>query len=584
VFWSWYDGGGMAEFQPNGALRWRVAAKQVARRNNRSMAHYPDFATFERLAAEADYVPVYRRVLSDVLTPVSAFHKIDDGGSACLFESVIGGEKVGRYSFLAAEPFMTLEARGKTVSIMDRSARSSRAADVDERHRTKDRWEALERTLPADEVDDAVVALRDTGIEFVAAIESDNPLRELREYVHRIRVAKVSGLPPFVGGAVGYAGYDTVRYVEDLPHAPNDDRGLPDLSFAFYDHMVVFDNVQKTAIVVVLTNVGLGVKDPKFSKAGWRNAYDDACRRVDRLIEKLSAPRDSLAPVDIETAGEAHIAYQSNFTQPQFEDAVRKCIEYIRAGDIFQVVISQRLSVPLAVDPFEVYRTLRVVNPSPFMFFLRSPQCTLVGSSPEIMVRVVDGKVTVRPLAGTRRRGRTEEEDQKLAEELLADPKERAEHAMLVDLGRNDVGRVARYGSVELSDVMVIERYSHVMHITSNVTGQLREDCDAFDALAACLPAGTVSGAPKVRAMQIIDELEPHRRGPYAGAVGYIDFAGNMDTCIALRTIVIQDGTAYIQAGAGIVADSVPEREYEETLNKARGLLKAIEITQQRAS
>jgi anthranilate synthase component 1 len=305
---------------------------------------------------------------------------------------------------------------------------------------------------------------------------------------------------------------------------------------------------------------------------------------VDRFVEKLSTPTESLAPVDIATGGDPTLEYASNFTKAEFEDAVRDCVEYIRAGDIFQVVISQRLSVPLKVDPFEVYRTLRVVNPSPFMFFLRTPHCTLVGSSPEIMVRVVDGKVTVRPLAGTRRRGRTEEEDERLAEELLADPKERAEHVMLVDLGRNDVGRVARYGSVEVSDVMVIERYSHVMHITSNVTGQLTDDRDAFDALAACLPAGTVSGAPKVRAMQIIDELEPHRRGPYAGAVGYIDFAGNMDTCIALRTIVIQDGTAYVQAGAGIVADSVPEREYEETLNKARGLLKAIEIAQQRTT
>jgi anthranilate synthase component 1 len=282
--------------------------------------------------------------------------------------------------------------------------------------------------------------------------------------------------------------------------------------------------------------------------------------------------------------GEPKLTYQSNLTQPEFEAAIGKCVEYIRAGDIFQVVLSQRLTVPLAVDPFEVYRTLRVVNPSPFMFFLRTPKSTLVGSSPEILVRVVEGKVTVRPLAGTRRRGKTDEEDQRLAEELLADPKERAEHVMLVDLGRNDVGRVAKFGSVEISDVMVIERYSHVMHITSNVTGQLTDDRDAFDALAACLPAGTVSGAPKVRAMEIIDELEPHRRGPYGGAVGYIDFAGNMDTCIALRTMVIHDGTAYIQAGAGIVADSVPAHEYEETLNKARGLLKAIEITQRRAS
>jgi len=330
--------------------------------------------------------------------------------------------------------------------------------------------------------------------------------------------------------------------------------------------------VQKTVIVVALAKVGKDL----------RAAYDDACQRVDRLVDKLASPKGNLAPVDIDTGGGTKRKFESNFTQSEYENAVRKCVEYIRAGDIFQVVLSQRLSTPLAVDPFEVYRTLRVVNPSPFMFFLRTPECTLVGSSPEIMVRVVNGKVTVRPLAGTRKRGATEEEDQRLGEELLADPKERAEHVMLVDLGRNDVGRVAQYGTVEISDVMVIERYSHVMHITSNVTGELPKDRDAFDALAACLPAGTVSGAPKVRAMEIIDELEPHRRGPYAGAVGYIDFAGNMDTCIALRTIVIQDGTAYVQAGAGIVADSVPATEYEETLNKARGLLKAIEITEER--
>ncbi len=391
-------------------------------------------------------------------------------------------------------------------------------------------------------------------------------------------MAKLDGLPPFTGGAVGYAGYDTVRYVEHLPNAPQDDRRLADLSFAFYDHMVVFDNVQKTAIVVALAKVTGEVT----SASSLRSAYEDACGRVDRLVEMLSAPKGNLQPVDIETGGAPTLKYKSNFTQEEYEAGVRKCVDYIRAGDIFQVVFSQRLAAPLSVDPFEVYRTLRVVNPSPFMFFLRTPECTLVGSSPEIMVRVVDGKVTVRPLAGTRRRGATEEEDQRLAEELLADPKERAEHVMLVDLGRNDVGRVAQYGTVEISDVMVIERYSHVMHITSNVTGQLPPDRDAFDALAACLPAGTVSGAPKVRAMEIIDELEPHRRGPYAGAVGYIDFAGNMDTCIALRTIVIQNGTAYVQAGAGIVADSVPATEYEETLNKARGLLKAIEITEER--
>jgi anthranilate synthase component 1 len=509
------------------------------------MVHYPDFVTFSQLAETADYVPVYRRVLSDVLTPVSAFHKIDDGRSACLFESVVGGEKVGRYSFLAAEPFMVLEAFDREITVTQNCAHER--------------------------------------------LRCDNPLEALRSRVQAICVARLPELPPFVAGAVGYAGYDTVRYVEKLPNAPPDDRHLPDLSFAFYDHMLVFDNVQKTAIVVALAKVASEPTSSEPASAGGQSAhtlqsaYDSACRRVDRLIEKLAKPSAELAPVDIATGGEPQLAYQSNFTQRQFEDAVRKCVEYIRAGDIFQVVISQRLAVPLAVDPFEVYRTLRVVNPSPFMFFLRTPRCTLVGSSPEIMVRVVNGKVTVRPLAGTRRRGRSEEEDRRLAEELLADPKERAEHVMLVDLGRNDVGRVARYGSVELSDVMVIERYSHVMHITSNVTGQLTDNRDAFDALAACLPAGTVSGAPKVRAMQIIDEIEPHRRGPYAGAVGYIDFAGNMDTCIALRTIVVQNGTAYVQVGAGIVADSVPEREFEETLNKARGLLKAMEITQMRA-
>ena len=299
-------------------------------------------------------------------------------------------------------------------------------------------------------------------------------------------------------------------------------------------------------------------------------------------VEQLAEQKTSLSTVDIDVGGASELPFTSNFEQSEFESAVRRCVEYIQAGDIFQVVLSQRLEVEITSDPLEIYRSLRVVNPSPFMFFLRTPDTTLVGSSLEIMCRVVDGTVTLRPLAGTRPRGEDPQQDQLLADELLADPKERAEHVMLVDLGRNDVGRVARYGSVELSDVMVIERYSHVMHITSNVTGQLAEGRDAFDALVASLPAGTVSGAPKVRAMENIDELEPHRRGPYAGAVGYIDYVGNMDTCIALRTLVIQGNRAYIQAGAGIVADSLPDKEYQETLNKARGLLTAIELTEAR--
>ncbi|MEM8946464.1 MAG: anthranilate synthase component I [Planctomycetota bacterium] len=510
------------------------------------MSAVPEFRRFAELANSrepaVDYVPVYRRLVSDSLTPVSAFHRLansDDSPSsaACLFESVIGGEKVGRYSFLASDPFLQIKAAGTQVTVSRRT--------IDQL------WVAETSDCP-------------------------NPLETLRERVEAMHVCHLRELPPFIGGAVGYAGYDTVRYVEHLPDAPTDDRQLPDLWFALYDHMIVFDHVQKTIIVLALADVS------DKNEATLKQAYDDASRRVDELIEQLSASSNALALADIDVGGDVALDYSSNMTQDEFEGAVSKCVEYIRAGDIFQVVISQRLQTELKVPPFELYRTLRVVNPSPFMFYLRTPDVTLVGSSPEIMVRVVDRRVTVRPLAGTRPRGKTEDEDQQLADELLVDPKERAEHVMLVDLGRNDVGRVAQYNTVEISDVMVIERYSHVMHITSNVNGQLRDDCDSFDALAACLPAGTVSGAPKVRAMEIIDEMEPNRRGPYAGAVGYIDFAGNMDTCIALRTVVIHDDTAYVQAGAGIVADSVPTTEYQETLNKARGLLKSIEITKQR--
>ncbi|MBA3480393.1 MAG: anthranilate synthase component I [Pirellulales bacterium] len=513
------------------------------------MAHLPSLEQFTALAGDADFVPVYRELLSDALSPVQAFARLDRGQAAGLFESVIGGEKVGRYSFVASDPFLLLEARGTNVIISRRNSAGARSASkgVQEAPWTQETTEA------------------------------SNPLETLREQVQAIRVAHLPALPPFIGGAVGYAGYDTVRYVERLPDAPEDDRGLPDLSFGLFDHMVVFDNVRKTVHVLVLADLRGADGDETARR------YHSACRRVDGYVEALHAPTDSLRLADIDASGPVKLDYRSNFTQPEFEQAVRKCVEYIRAGDIFQVVISQRLEIDFDVPPFELYRTLRVVNPSPFMFYLRMPGATLVGSSPEIMVRVVDGRATVRPLAGTRPRGATEEEDDRLAAELLADPKECAEHIMLVDLGRNDVGRVAQFGTVEISDVMVIERYSHVMHITSNVTGQLRDDCDAFDALAACLPAGTVSGAPKVRAMEIIDEIEPRRRGPYAGAVGYIDFAGNMDTCIALRTVVVQPGKAYVQAGAGIVADSVPAMEYQETLNKARGLLKAIEITQRRA-
>ncbi|MDB5385395.1 MAG: trpE [Planctomycetaceae bacterium] len=491
------------------------------------MPYFPDFDTFSQLAKQGNLVPVYRQLLSDTLTPVTAYCQIQGGSCSFLFESVIGGERIGRYSFLGADPFLQMEAFGTRLVITDDRGKVER--------------------------------------------ESADPLLELQQMLNRYQGVQVPGLPRFCGGAVGYAGYDVIRYTERLPNAPPDDRHLPDLSFAFYNRMVIFDQIRKTILVVA---------QAKTDANDLRAEYDRACQQVDDLCRRLQRGVSDLQLTDIALTGEVSETWKSNFTQPEFEAAVEKCKEYIRAGDIFQVVLSQRLQRETHARPLDIYRALRVVNPSPFMFFLRTPQVHLIGSSPEIMVRVEDGETTIRPLAGTRKRGRTEAEDLALEHDLLNDPKERAEHVMLVDLARNDVGRVAQYGSVELSDVMKVERYSHVMHITSNVTGQLSPGKTSLDALRAGLPAGTVSGAPKVRAMQIIDELERHRRGPYAGAVGYLDYTGNMDTCIALRTLVMQGQTISAQAGAGIVADSVPASEYQETLNKAQGMLKAIEIAE----
>jgi anthranilate synthase component 1 len=491
----------------------------------------PTFEEFSRLLGTTSCIPVFRQLTGDGLTPVSAFARIERSAPSFLFESVIGGEKVGRFSFLGTEPFLRFEARGDQVTIVESSDPEKK------QHFT-----------------------------------STDPFRDLEALVERYRAVHLKGLPRFAGGAVGFASYDAVRYTENLPSAPPDDRGLPDLSFAFYDRMILFDHIRKTILVVAQAHVGPEA-DPK-------NAYDSACARVDELVDRLAAPAADLGLCDIDTDSAVTLQPKSNFTRSEYEAVVRHCQEYIKAGDIFQVVPSQRFSIETSAAPFDIYRVLRVVNPSPFLFYLPYEGFALIGSSPEILVRVEEGIVTIRPLAGTRRRGVDEAEDRALAEELLADPKERAEHIMLVDLGRNDVGRVADYDSVRLSDVMKVERYSHVMHITSNVTGRLRKGQTAFDALKAGLPAGTVSGAPKVRAMQIIDEVEKQKRGPYAGAVGYIDFTGNMDTCIALRTLVIQGKTAYIQAGGGVVYDSDPGSEYEETINKARGLLKAIEIAE----
>lgn len=501
-------------------------------------ALFPAYDRYEQLARQFNCVPLVATLICDDLTPLSAFARLEaTSPRAFLFESVVGGENVARYSFLAADPSQTFETTRDRVVITDHITRQVRE----------------ERT--------------------------DDPLRVLEEVLAPYRPPTMPGLPRFLGGAVGYASYDTVRYYERLPNAPPDDRGLPDLLFDVHETMVVFDHVQKTVLVVGHANVPQGA-----DATGRRIAYAHALARIDALIEKLG--RSAAMPIARVALPAAPIdRWTSNLAQADFERIVERCKEYIRAGDIFQVVPSQRLLVETPAAPLNIYRALRVVNPSPFMFYFKSPQVVLVGASPEIMCRVEDGLVTNRPLAGTRRRGASEEEDRRLRQELLADPKERAEHVMLVDLGRNDVGRVCRPGSVKISDVMTVEYYSHVMHISSTVTGELMPGKTAFDALRATLPVGTVSGAPKVRAMQIIDEFEPTRRGPYAGAVGYFDFAGNMDTCIALRTLVAQPTEGgrhrcYVQVGAGIVADSAPEREYQETISKAGSLLAAIRVAE----
>jgi len=483
------------------------------------------------LCAEANLVPVYCSLLSDQLTPVSAFERLVSGtGHAFLLESVIGGEKIARYSFLGTDPLVVVKGKDRRTAI------SSPGGEVV--HEDADPLEQIEKLL--------------------ADYNAAHPLR----------------LPRFLGGAVGYAGYDVARHYERLGTPPPDDRNLPDLQFGIYDQMVIFDHVKKLVHVVAYAHAR--------EHGDLDEAYDAACRRIDAVVDRLGhmppAPvRPMIAP------NESAVAFESNMTRRQFEQAVERCKEYIRAGDIFQAVISQRLTALTSAAPFDVYRALRVINPSPFMFYVQSPGVTLVGASPEILCRLEGRMVSTRPLAGTRPRGKTEAEDLGYATELINDPKERAEHVMLVDLGRNDLGRVCEQGSVKIDDLMSIERYSHVMHICSNVSGTLAPGKTAFDALRSVLPVGTVSGAPKIRAMQIIDEMETVRRGPYAGAVGYIDFAGNMDTCIGLRTLVVtsaDDGRNRVdaQVGAGVVADSEPSREYEETLNKAQSMLSALSI------
>ena len=490
--------------------------------------HRPDRSSFVELAERYPVVPVWREILADTLTPVAAFLRLDPRPNGFLLESVEGGERWGRYSFLGGDAFAEIRAKDGVVEV--------------------------------------------AGDPPVPPEDGEPPLAYVKRLMGACSAPDIPGLPPLHGGAVGYIGYDCVRELERLEHPPHDDLGLPDLAFVLTRTFVVFDHLSQKAFVI--TNVA--------SSGDPARDYDTAVGRCEDVVDRLQAPGTE-APLGLE--GGTPTSFDVTVSDEEYGTWVERAREHIYAGDIFQVVPSRRWSAPLEGSAFDAYRRLRTLNPSPYMYFLRFAELPthggveIAGSSPEPLVRVTGDEIVTRPIAGTRPRGADEAEDKRLEADLLSDEKERAEHVMLVDLARNDVGRVAEYGSVSVDDFMVIERYSHVMHIVSNVTGRLASGRSPFDALGACFPAGTVSGAPKVRAMEIIDSLEPTRRGPYAGVVGYFDFSGNVDTCITIRTIVATGGRAYVQAGAGIVADSVPASEVTETRNKAEALLRAVTTT-----
>jgi anthranilate synthase component I len=490
----------------------------------------PSFAEFRRLADHGNVVPVYRPVIADLLSPVSAFLRLvpqQDGKKhpySFLLESVEGGERVGRYTFFGVDPFQVVTSRGNRLTL----TRGGRKTE-------------------------------DTG----------NIFDYLRHLGQPYRHVQPQGLPPFTAGAVGYLSYEAVRTLERLPARVEPDVDLDDAAFMYFSSVVAFDHVQHRLYLVanVLTEEGPG---------SLRAKYDAAVKYLDGIASRLERPLRT-SP---QRVLRGPLRVKPNMTPAQYGAMVERAKEYIRAGDIFQGVLSQRVEVPVRVPPFEVYRALRIVNPSPYMYYLRLGDATVLGSSPEMLVKVSGRNVEYRPIAGTRPRGRTDEEDLRLEQELRADEKERAEHIMLVDLGRNDVGRVCDFSTVRPKEVMFVERYSHVMHLVSSIQGTLRKDADSFAALAACFPAGTLTGAPKVRAMEIIDELEPTRRGLYGGAVLYADFSGNLNSCIVIRTVLIKDRKAYLQAGAGIVADSVPAREHQECMNKAKAVLRAFDIAE----
>ncbi|KUO51938.1 MAG: anthranilate synthase [Desulfitibacter sp. BRH_c19] len=480
---------------------------------------------FKNLAAQANLIPVYSELSSALETPLSAFIKLKKESYAFLLESVEGGQQLGRYSFIGVEPSILFQAKDGKVAITEEG-----------------------ETVQYDSVD---------------------PLKELEKIFNRYTTLNIPSLPAFSGGAVGYFGYDMIRYWEKLPKPVGKNTEYPDCFLMFANTVIIFDHVKQTMKIVVNTKVG-------------DNPEKDYERAVLRIKEISSILSKQLTRVTLEEQNMQNMKscadYEHNCTSDEFQEMVRRAKEYIIAGDIFQVVLSQKIKLKLETDPLAIYSSLRCLNPSPYMFYLSFDDINLIGSSPEIMVKVVDGIAKVKPIAGTRPRGETLEDDKQLADELLADEKEKAEHLMLVDLGRNDLGRVCEYGTIKVKDFMCIENYSHVMHIVSDVTGTLKKGYTCFDILRASFPAGTVSGAPKIRAMEIIDELETDGRGPYAGAVGYISYTGNMDTCITIRTLIAKKDRGFIQAGAGIVADSNPLMEYHEACNKAQALLTAVEI------
>jgi len=486
--------------------------------------YYPDFEAFKKCAGQGNLIPVYREILADIDTPVSALMRLSTKSHVFLLESVEGGEKWGRYTFLGADPRILFTVRGENVLI---------------------------------KMNGTVHCEKHCG----------EPMKFLKKLLNTYRPVTVEGLPRFYGGAVGFLGYDMVRHFEKLESQPEDDLKTDDAVFLITDTLIVFDNIKHTIKVISCAAIE-GAHE-------LRTIYNETINKIDGVIGLLRAPvetEERYGKVECESP------LKSNMSPEAFKSIVRKAKDYILAGDIIQVVLSQRFHTENGIDPVDLYRALRYVNPSPYLFYLKLDEMSLIGSSPEVMVRLEEGIAELRPIAGTRRRGKNEQEDRHLADELLEDPKERAEHVMLVDLGRNDLGRIAKIGSVQVNQLMCVERYSHVMHLVTNIQALLAEGKDCYDVLAATFPAGTLSGAPKVRAMEIIDELEPTRRGPYGGAVGYFSYSGNMDLCITIRTILVKEGKSYIQVGAGIVADSDPDNEYQETVSKGEGMMQAIRL------